>query len=103
MQQDMKIKEADRREAVALLEAELHLFREKSWSDLRSQIDAEPFTKEIDLASNKWYQIEINVLWDDKPDGNIRVVGSIDDGGFRSFLPQSSDFIMGENDRLIGE
>jgi hypothetical protein len=99
----MRIKEADRREAVALLETELDTFRAKSWAELRLQIDAEPFHKEIDLASNKWYQIEINTFWDDKPDGDIRVIGSIDDGGFRSFLPQSSDFIMDKDNNLVGE
>jgi hypothetical protein len=90
----MKIKEYDKREAQALLETELERFRALSWSELRSRMDDEPFHREIELASNNWYQIEINVFWDDKEDGDIRVVGCIDDGGFRSYLPQSSDFIL---------
>ncbi len=90
----MKIKEHDRREALVLLETELNVFRDKSWSDLYSLIEAEPFRKEVKIDSNKWYQIEIIVDLDEKENGNIRVNGSIDDGGFRNYLPQSSGFLV---------
>ena len=32
------------------------------------------------------YQLEVSILWDGKPGGAIRIIGSIDDGGLRAFL-----------------
>ena len=43
------------------------------------------------------YQIEIQVFWDDprKEGGDLRVLGSIDDGRFPyAFVPMTADFIM---------
>ena len=45
-------------------------------------------------ADGRTYQIEIEVEWDDQPGGAVRVVGAIDDGSFRSFLPLSAEFIV---------
>jgi len=33
------------------------------------------------------YQVEVQFFWDDKRKRTIRVVGSIDDGGLRAFMP----------------
>ena len=33
------------------------------------------------------YQLEVSVLWDHKANGAIRILGSIDDGGLRAFVP----------------
>ncbi|OGN93549.1 MAG: hypothetical protein A2Z71_10610 [Chloroflexi bacterium RBG_13_50_21] len=33
------------------------------------------------------YQLEVSILWDGKPGGAIRIIGSIDDGGLSAFLP----------------
>jgi hypothetical protein len=33
------------------------------------------------------YQLEVSILWDGKSGGAIRIIGSIDDGGLRAFLP----------------
>jgi len=40
------------------------------------------------------YQIEIQVFWDDPNECAIRVLGSIDDGGWRAFFPMNDSFIM---------
>jgi hypothetical protein len=39
------------------------------------------------------YQIEIQVFWDDRINGDLRVIGSIDDGKLRAFFPLTLDFI----------
>jgi len=38
------------------------------------------------------YQVEIDVFWDDKPGGAVRVLGMIDDGGWRAFMPMCEAF-----------
>lgn len=49
------------------------------------------------------WQLEVVVSWDDEPDGNVRVVASIDDGGLRAFVPMSEDFIESPSGELVGE
>lgn len=66
-------------------------------------IDAEPITGECIGPSGKTYQIEIQAFWDGREKDNIRVMGSIDDGGWRAFCPLSEDFIKSPSDEFIGE
>lgn len=66
-------------------------------------IDADPVAYEVRGPSGTLYQIEIEAFWDDKQSGNIRVMGSIDDGGLRAFVPLSEDFIKNPKDEFIGE
>ena len=80
-------------EAIALLEKELDCFRVESHADLARRIAASPLTFERDGASGAKYQIEVELLWDGDVGGNIMVLGSIDDGGWRAFKPLCSDFI----------
>lgn len=52
------------------------------------------------------YQIELEVFWDSprKEEGDIRVIASIDDGGFlSSFRPLTAGFIMSPNREFVGE
>ncbi len=46
------------------------------------------------------YQIEIEAEWDDQPGGAVRVIGAIDDGSFRDFLPLSAEFIVAPDGSL---
>ena len=66
-------------------------------------IGAEPITMERSSPEEKWYQIEIQVFWDDKPKGDVRVAGSIDDGGWRAYLPLCRDFIMAPDNSFVDE
>ena len=47
------------------------------------------------------YEIEIEAQWDDQPGGAVRVVGAIDDGSFRTFLPISAEFIVAPDGSLF--
>ena len=50
---------------------------------------------EIGDGGERDYQVEVNAFWDDQPGGTIRVVGSIDDGGFlTSFKPVTDGFLV---------
>lgn len=49
------------------------------------------------------YQIEIEAFWDGRPGGEIRMMGSIDDGGLRALMPLTDDFIIRPDGTCVGE
>ncbi len=49
---------------------------------------------EIHGESGAKYYIEIQFFWDDKPGQIIRVMGSIDDGGIRAFMPLTDSSLI---------
>jgi len=93
----------NKEEAKQILEVEIESFRVKSYAELVKMIDAELFTQERTGSSGKWYQISIQAFWDDKPHGNLRVIGSIDDGGLRAFIPLNEGFIKSRSNTFVGE
>ena len=93
----------DKKEAKRIITEQLEKYRSKSYQELIQLIDTEPITYELTSNSNTKYQIEIEAFWDDKPNGNMRVIGYIDDGGFRAFSPLSDDFIKDSNNNFVGE
>jgi hypothetical protein len=93
----------DTNEAVTLLEEQLGRFRLQSYEALANRIDAEPVTMETPGHAAASYQIEFIFLWDDKPGGNVRVMGSVDDGGWRSFVPVTRSFIKAADGTFVGE
>ena len=60
-------------------------------------------TDEIPRDGERSWQVEVQVSWDDQPNGNIRVMVSIDDGGLRAFVPMTNDFIKSPSGEFIGE
>lgn len=93
----------DKKEARKIIGTELEQFRDKPYSELVQMISSEPITFDRVSQTGKMYQIEIQAFWDDKPNGNIRVSGSIDGGGLRSFTPITEDFIKNPENEFIGE
>ena len=73
-------------EARQIIQDELVVYEKKLYAELASLIDEE-FHSEKQGPGGAQYQIEILVLWDSTPKGAIRIIGSIDDGGWRAFLP----------------
>ena len=92
----------DEQEAWKLLCSHLNRYRQMSYADLSAQMTG-PISLEIQQPDSGWYQIEIEILMDDPSTGNFRVIGSIDDGGWRAFFPLSEDFIMAPDGSFIGE
>ena len=84
----------DKNEAGSVLRSQIEEFRRLSYIELKKLIGREPIRRETTGPSGTWYQLEIEVFWDDKENGNIRVVGGIDDGGWRAFVPLTYSFIM---------
>jgi hypothetical protein len=89
-------------EALSVLQGQLRPWREQSWAQLR-EVVSQSHRFEVIGESGTWYQGEVQVVWDDKPDGAIRVMGSIDDGGWRAFVPLTEDFILAPDETFVDE
>ena len=92
----------DNAEANALLAAHLRGYRARPYSDLAALV-SEPESTEIAGPSGARYQVEVLAVWDERPHGNLRVIGAIDDGGLRAFVPLSADFIVAPDGSFVGE
>jgi hypothetical protein len=83
----------DHQEAIAVLEEELERFRRESYADLVRRIDQDPVVCERAGAGGITYQLEIQCFWDGSSGGDVRVMGSVDDGGWRALVPLTRSFI----------
>lgn len=95
-------KKMDQEEARTILAKELEVYRRRSYNDLQYLLDRQD-TTEIKASSGVVYQLEFLAVWDDKEGGNLRVVGAIDDGGFRAFVPLTDSFILAPDRSFVGE
>ena len=107
----------DKTEARQILAGEVARLRALSYSGLSSRIprrrrrllflevvgDDEAITREVVGDSGVVYQVESQVLWEDKPQEDIRVVVSIDDGGVSAFMPMTDDFILAPDGTFVDE
>jgi hypothetical protein len=87
-------------EPKAILSDQLKSFTTHSYSELTAFID-KPVGVEIAGLSGAKYQIEINVFFDSKPGGDLRIIGSIDDGGWRAAIPLCDSLIMKPDGNLV--
>jgi hypothetical protein len=88
-------------EARQLLAAKIAELRRHSYSDLLRFM--EPEGLEVAGPSGATYQLEVEAFWDDEPQRNLRVLASIDDGGWRAFIPLTDDFIIAPDGSFVGE
>lgn len=89
-------------EARDLLESSLARYRQQSYADLLRLLN-EPDHFDVIGTSGATYQVEVQAMWDSRRGGNIRIVASIDDGGWRSLAPLAADFILSPDGTFIGE
>ena len=92
----------NKEEAKAILEKLLSVYRDKNYKELQYLLEPQD-TSEVTAESGVKYQIEFQAVWDDKKDGDIRIMGAIDDGGLRAFMPLTDDFIMSPNGDFVDE
>ncbi len=92
----------DKEKARAVLLEALRPYRAKSYAELRDLIGQNDIF-EIENSDDSDFQIEIQVYWDHKPNGNICVSGGIDDGGWSAFSPLCEDFILAPDSSFFGE
>jgi hypothetical protein len=92
----------DNDEARAILAEHLGSYRALKYEELALRIDSIE-TAEVQAPSGVRYQLEVRVLWDHEPNSDVRVLGSVDDGGWRAFRPLNDDFIRAPDGRFVGE
>jgi hypothetical protein len=92
----------DKAEAQGLLEAAVAELRAKGRPELERLIGA-PDAYSVEGKSGTTYQMEKQAFWDDKKGQDLRVLVSIDDGGWRSLFPTSYSFIMAPDGSFVGE
>ena len=83
----------DNEEARALLKHQLGKYQEWTYDELRALVDAPKRVLQALGPSGTRYYIDIHTTWEDRPGDNVRVVGCIDDGGWRAFLPMTEVFV----------
>jgi len=83
----------DREAAGRLLEAELGHYRSKPYEDLRALVGSHA-AYELPNPDGHPYQVEVQVVWDARPGGAIRVLAGIDDGGWSAFRPVARDLLI---------
>ncbi len=86
-------KSVDKSEAKRVLVKHLGKYKAKTYAELKELID-ELEVCEIAGRSGVLYQLEVQVFWDDKRNGQIRVIAAIDDGGWRTYCPLSGGLLV---------
>ena len=89
-------------EARRVLLEHLEQYRGRSYAELLDLLDTSDDT-ELVVPSGTRYQIRVQGFWDDRSHQNLRVRGTIDDGGWYAFVPLVEDFIRAPNGAFVGE
>lgn len=93
--------DADEARLVAL--RQVNRYRARTHAELQRLIGA-PAGFAAAGPSGKTYAVEVEVFWDDREGGDLRVTASVDDGSRRAFVsPVSEDFIMRPDGSFAGE
>ncbi len=92
----------DNAAAKAILRSHLQSYRDRAYTELVALV-GDVQVAQLVGAGGVEYQIEVEVMWDGRAGGNIRVLGGIDDGGWRAFAPLCDSFIMTPDGTFIGE
>jgi len=83
----------NKKEAEVILDEYLSRYKSRPFAELLELL-GEGHQFEITAPSGKEYQIEIQAFWDANPDGDLRVIGSIDDGWWRAYFPLTDGFVV---------
>jgi hypothetical protein len=93
----------DKLEARRILDRRIAELREEPYERLKSHWLHQPDCEQITADSGAKYQVEIEALWDDEFAGHLRLVASIDDGGWRALVPITEGFIVASDGSFVGE
>lgn len=92
----------NRDEAKAILSRELGAYRKRQYSELLYLLQSQD-TKEVIAVTGKKYQLEFKAVLNDSINEDLRVIGAIDDLGFRAFAPLTEDFNITTEGKFVGE
>ena len=80
-------------EARALLAEQLDRMAGAGYAALTTRV-GDNDVRQVAGASGARYQIEIQIVWDAAPRGALRLLGGIDDGGLRAFVPLTDSRLL---------
>ena len=92
----------DKQIAYELIDIELQAWRRLPYSELLALIGSNE-NKEVVGDDGCEYQLEIDVRWDSKRGGDIRVIVAADYGFWRVFKPFTRAFIKRADGTFVGE
>lgn len=93
----------DKKEALQILNSELAKVRSRTYAELSELVGKDPIWAEVTTPTGRRYQTKCVVVWDSGKGGDVRVLGSVDDGGWRAFFPVTMDFIKAPSGTFVGE
>jgi hypothetical protein len=89
-------------EAKAILAERLRRYRDLPYASLVERVGTVE-AEEVTGPSGTRYQLEFEPIWDGSPGGDVRMLGAIDDGGIRAFVPVCEDFIKAPDGGFVDE
>jgi hypothetical protein len=92
----------DYNEARQLLEAEVEEWRLRSYAELSREV-GHWRRFETTGPSGEHYEGHIQVFWQGLAHGPVKVIGSIDDGGWRTFVPLMTNFTVTPDGTLLSQ
>ncbi len=85
-----------------LLKEELESLKTRPFSFFAQSVNRTTHKKIIG-QDGAHYQIEIEIFWDNRRGGDIRVIGSVDDGHSRAAAPLKEDFVISPSGTLVAK
>jgi hypothetical protein len=90
-------------EAQELLSKELAVYRDWPYERLCELVGEPKLVFDVLGPSGVPYKVDIYAFWDGRAHRDVRVCGSIDDGGVSAFMPLTEDFIKAPDGSFVGE
>jgi hypothetical protein len=85
-----------------LIDAELHRLLELPYSELIKLVGNRRL-KEVVGEDGIPYRVDIEAIWDIAGEKDVRVIVSVDDGGWRAIRPLTQDFVMCPDGSFVDE
>jgi hypothetical protein len=79
--------------ALSLLHAALAEYRALTYEELAQRAAADDH-RDVTGPDGRTYQVEVQVIREGRGPGPLHVVGTVDDGGWRAFLPLHVGFMV---------
>jgi hypothetical protein len=92
----------DQEQARTLLATQVERLRHEAYNELAHLLDEQETFERVARDGTR-YQVEVASRSDDEASGHLRVIASIDDGGWRAFAPLSQSFIRAPDGSFVGE
>jgi len=92
----------DTPEAQQILRDHLKQYRTRARAELLPLLRSPDVVETVGVSGVR-YQLEVQAVWDNAPNGNLRIIGAVDDGGLRAIVPLTDAFIVDPSGSLVGE